>query len=137
MSVVYDLSTSHNQKKSFLTAFGVFLLHFPPLFSLQATVAKIATVENASQYTGGCKRTVWSLDVTEKKRVEGDDGPGGAAAGGAPSLPALSVVLAAAAAAPARSLRRGPPLSRAPASCSGLWGKAAVCQPCAWKAGGL
>lgn len=138
MSVIYDLSTSHNQKKSLLTAFGVYLRYFPPLFSLQAPAAKIAPAENATQHVGGCKKTARSLCVAKKEGAEGGEGPGGAPPRAAPARllcpwswqpppPTL----------PRRSLRRLPLPSRSPASCQGLWGKAALCQPSPWNAGGL
>lgn len=54
ISVIYDLSISHKQKKSLLTAFGVYLLHFPPWFSLQARVIKISHCWEWQPVSSGC-----------------------------------------------------------------------------------
>lgn len=68
MSAVYDLSTSHNQKKSLLTAWSLSSTFFS-IVPLQATVAEVATVENASQHVSGCKKTVWWPGLTKRTGV--------------------------------------------------------------------
>lgn len=90
MSAVYDLSTSHNQKKSLLTAWSVSSTFFS-VVPLQATVAKVATGENASQHVSGCKKTVWWLGLTKRTGVAVNAGVVVFPAESLPAFPPASV----------------------------------------------